>query len=1003
MKKIFLLLAFAIVGMTTYSQDAITSFLGQKWDLPVTGYGAGTLMSYTVENQNAAGNAGFNMVVGANIAFLQLDGSGNLFVINRTGDISLLPAGGDVNMSTNNLLLTGSIASTGSRVTKGWFTNLEVTNAPTVGGSAVYYVGGTDVALADGGTGASLTASNGGIFYSTAAAGAILSGTAVANRALLAGSGAAPAWSTATYPPTTTINQILYSSAANTIAGLATGNSGLLVTGGTGIPSIATDIPTAVTIGAAYIYRVSGTDVADADVVDALTISGGTVNNSIIGGTTPAAGTFTVSTIGLNGTTGILNLFSEQGGTDYTASLYPNAAMTSAASFYLPTDEPAADRFMLMTSGGIFKFTGASAALAASLSDETGTLKSVFSDSPTFTTDIATPQITLGGTTATGIINGTAYTGNLANSTTNGDTAFFATFQSDGAAGSVQFTGATSATIATTTAGVGLTLDAADATAGTAQEYIVIPATIPVHAANTPTDIILDINPTIGNPTVTTTLNLIDLTYTTPAYTTNGVTNNVRGINITPTTGASDDGTQTISGIRIAPVLGNASTGTHTLACIDIPTIVGETQTSLYGLRIGNLFTNTAATENAINIGSLWDLGINDASGITTTGAFTSVGIDDNANANAITIDITTEEVNFTADIDVGDDIFMSNLGVINWNTGDMTLTHSANLLTLGGGAFTVNSNAANTSAIMTIQNTAGDFQIFRTDATPESAVTGSIGDMAVDGTGGVLYFKQSGSASNTGWQAVGGTPTYKSYSLSNPGNSGTFYVGGHYAYDAADANLTIGGAVTQTFGTAGEAHGSHAFCVAAGAGGADLVLTVTGVSITDAGVKNDTDSEIIVADADAATTDEYFETSKKWLGQITYTLTGAAGSFDFNYGFVKYEDFGNRDFTITDFEGTGECRANETGLNIELLYHEATAFIYDAAAFIPNQTALISLATDYGTNNDVANGDGFAYKRTGLTTAVNGDSGEGLIIRVTTAVNNSINDASFHVGVTLK
>lgn len=313
------------------------------------------------------------------------------------------------------------------------------------------------------------------------------------------------------------------------------------------------------------------------------------------------------------------------------------------------------------------------------------------------------------------------------------------------------------------------------------------------------------------------------------------------------------------------------------------------------------------------------------------------------------------------------------------------------------------NSNETNTEAIVTFENTAGDVDLFRVDATPEGSVSGSIGDMAIDATNGFFYLKTSGSATNTGWQSTGGSPTYKSYSLANPGNAGTFYIGGHYAYASADANLTIGGAVTQTFGSANEAHGSHAFAVASGAGGTDLVLTVTGVSITDAGVKNDTDSEVIVPDADAASTNQYFETSKKWLGQITYTLSGSAGTFDFNYGFVKYEDFGNKDFMITDFEATGEARANETGLNIELLYHEATAFIYDAAAFIPNQTALISLATDYGTNNDVASGDGFAYKRTGMSTIVNGNDSEGIIIRITTAVNNSINDASFHIGVALK
>jgi hypothetical protein len=94
------------------------------------------------------------------------------------------------------------------------------------------------LSLARGGTNASLTASNGGIFYSTATAGAILAGTATANQIVMSGSSSAPAWSTATYPPTTTINQLLYSSSANVIAGLATVNWGLLNAGATGIPAL---------------------------------------------------------------------------------------------------------------------------------------------------------------------------------------------------------------------------------------------------------------------------------------------------------------------------------------------------------------------------------------------------------------------------------------------------------------------------------------------------------------------------------------------------------------------------------------------------------------------------------------------------------------------------------------------------------------------------------------------------------------------------------------------
>jgi hypothetical protein len=92
--------------------------------------------------------------------------------------------------------------------------------------------------LANGGTSASLTANNGGIFYSNATTGAILAGTATATQMLQSGASSAPAWSTTTWPATSTINQILYSSAANVISGLATANNGVLTTGTSGTPVI---------------------------------------------------------------------------------------------------------------------------------------------------------------------------------------------------------------------------------------------------------------------------------------------------------------------------------------------------------------------------------------------------------------------------------------------------------------------------------------------------------------------------------------------------------------------------------------------------------------------------------------------------------------------------------------------------------------------------------------------------------------------------------------------
>lgn len=111
-----------------------------------------------------------------------------------------------------------------------------------------YYAPGDIIPLSDGGTNADLSASAalGGVVYSTATALAILAPTNAANRPLMSGNLAAPTWSTATYPSTTTINQLLYSSANNTVVGLATANNSVLVTSAGGVPSLSDTLPSAV-------------------------------------------------------------------------------------------------------------------------------------------------------------------------------------------------------------------------------------------------------------------------------------------------------------------------------------------------------------------------------------------------------------------------------------------------------------------------------------------------------------------------------------------------------------------------------------------------------------------------------------------------------------------------------------------------------------------------------------------------------------------------------------
>ena len=249
-----------------------------------------------------------------------------------------------------------------------------------------------------------------------------------------------------------------------------------------------------------------------------------------------------------------------------------------------------------------------------------------------------------------------------------------------------------------------------------------------------------------------------------------------------------------------------------------------------------------------------------------------------------------------------------------------------------------------------------------------------------------------------------------KSYNFASPaGSSGIFYETGEYLWPTTDANLNQAG-TTQTLGTANIAYAAHASLVAAAAGTATggsgaVTIIVSGTSIDDEANRSAGDSETIVADITAMSTDEYFETSKKWIGQVTYTLTvGATGhtayAADFNYGFSKYEDFGNQAFSITSLECVGLAGASDAGFNIRLFHHNSAGWTYAASGFVPGGTVLANMNTDHSTEQDLANGDPFAYKRTDLNTDISGDSGEGLILEVTTSANKAVENMDIHIGV---
>lgn len=119
-----------------------------------------------------------------------------------------------------------------------------------------------------------------------------------------AGSSADPAFSTATYPVSTTINQILYSSSANVVAGLSTVNSAVLSTTSGGVPQLLSmaadgDLLIGSSAGAPTVGTLTaGTGISVTNGHNSITIAAGSgvaqTFNGDSGSATPSSGTLTI-------------------------------------------------------------------------------------------------------------------------------------------------------------------------------------------------------------------------------------------------------------------------------------------------------------------------------------------------------------------------------------------------------------------------------------------------------------------------------------------------------------------------------------------------------------------------------------------------------------------------------------------------------------------------------------------------------------------------------------
>ena len=218
---------------------------------------------------------------------------------------------------------------------------------------------------------------------------------------------------------------------------------------------------------------------------------------------------------------------------------------------------------------------------------------------------------------------------------------------------------------------------------------------------------------------------------------------------------------------------------------------------------------------------------------------------------------------------------------------------------------------------------------------------------------------------------------------------AGTDFLGGGYVFGATDSDF----AIPVVHGTANRSYASHAFIVVGAVPAADVTISCTGTTINDQGVRVAAGSEDIVIPSGTAV-GTYIETAAKWLGECTFTLT-AGPATACNYGYAKYWDNNNHDFSINGIEATGEGFATDAAVDLQVIHHRATGWAFNAGAIPTYPTAVASMAADHGVDSGVQSGQEFAWKRDNLSTIVRGGDGEGVIFASITSVVNSINGAT--------
>ena len=272
--------ATSFAGWDANSNLSANSFI-EGYTTTVTAAGTTTLTVASTQQQYFTGTTTQTVVMP--VASTLVLGQQYTIVNNSTGIVTVQSSGANTiqAMAASTMLVLTVILTSGTTAAS-W--------SPVYNLQSVAY----PLSVPNGGTGAATLTSN-GVLLGQGTSAVTATSVGATGQVLMGNTAANPTFSTATYPSTTTANQLLYSFAANTVSGLATVNTAILITNGSGVPAFS-----AAPLGIAY----GGTNVTSVTTTPTVTSFAGwdanknlSANSHVTGYTTTAtaAGTTTLT------------------------------------------------------------------------------------------------------------------------------------------------------------------------------------------------------------------------------------------------------------------------------------------------------------------------------------------------------------------------------------------------------------------------------------------------------------------------------------------------------------------------------------------------------------------------------------------------------------------------------------------------------------------------------------------------------------------------------------